>query len=102
MIGWTTVGAEEVAGQLARNAVEAGVAACVQIDGPIQSFYEWKGKIEVEREWRLVFKFAANRAEALEAWIEANHPYETPQWVACRADRVAPAYARWVLGAVDD
>ncbi|MCC5840473.1 MAG: divalent-cation tolerance protein CutA [Opitutales bacterium] len=97
-IAWTTVDSAETAALLARRAVDAGVAACVQVDGPVRSFYKWQGKAETGDEWRLVFKVAGEGIESLEIWLKANHPYETPQWLACRADRVDAAYALWVKG----
>ena len=97
MIGWTTVDSEGAAEVLARGAVDAGLAACAQVDGPVRSFYEWKGKVCDDREWRVPFKFAEARAGALESWLGGAHAYDTPQWVVCRADRVAEAYRKWVL-----
>jgi periplasmic divalent cation tolerance protein len=42
----TTVDSEVAAAELARSAVEARVAACGQVVGPIKSVYRWQGKIE--------------------------------------------------------
>jgi periplasmic divalent cation tolerance protein len=94
-IAWTTVDAADTAENLARRAVEAGLAACVQVDGPVRSFYHWQGKLEANDEWRLVFKVTAERMERLETWLKTHHPYETPQWIACRADHVSADYACW-------
>ena len=44
--------AETCAGYL----VEHSLAACVQIDGPIRSVYQWKGSIENDQEFRLLIK----------------------------------------------
>lgn len=98
-IGWTTVDSEAAAQRLARGLVEAELAACVQIDAGVESVYRWKDNIESEREWRLMVKFAAARSGELLAYLEANHPYDVPEWVTVRAEAVAPAYLKWVLGA---
>lgn len=98
MVGWTTLDSADSAETLARGAVDAGVAACAQVEGPLRSFYVWKGGVCDDPEWRVTFKFAEARAEALEVWLRGAHPYDTPQWVACRADRVADDYRRWALG----
>ena len=97
-IGWTTVGSEGAAEQLAKALVEAGLAACVQIESGVVSLYQWEGKHCRESEWRLMVKFAAAKGEALEAYLIGAHPYATPEWVVVRAEAVAPAYLRWVLG----
>lgn len=102
MVGWTTVDSAEAASAIARGVVEEGLAACAQVDGPLRSFYEWKGRVCDDAEWRVTIKFPARRAGALEAWLFRAHPYETPQWVACRAERVAEAYRNWILEQCDD
>ena len=98
LIGWTTVDSEAAARRLANGLVESGLAACVQIDAGVESVYRWKGKVQSEREWRLMAKFAAARSTELLAYLEAQHPYDVPEWVVVRAEQVAPAYLKWALG----
>lgn len=98
LIGWTTVNSEAAAQRLANGLVESGLAACVQIDAGVESVYWWEGKVQSEREWRLMVKFPADRSTELLAYIEANHPYDVPEWVVVRAEQVAPAYLKWALG----
>ncbi|MFQ3225640.1 MAG: periplasmic divalent cation tolerance protein [Lentimonas sp.] len=98
LIGWTTVGSEAVAQQLAHGLVASGFAACVQIDAGVISVYRWEGAVQSDAEWRLMVKFAASQSEAVAAYIDEHHPYDVPQWVAVRAEHVAPAYLKWALG----
>ena len=97
-VAWTTVGSEAEAAVLASLLVEEGLAACVQIDGPVRSFYRWRGKTESATECRLWIKCTVERIGAVEARVREAHPYEVPQWVALLADRVDPEYARWAHG----
>ena len=97
MVGWTTTGSQEEAQQLARGLVGAGLAACVQVSGPITSVYRWEGKIETGEEFRVAVKFRADRSADVEAWIAGNHGYDTPQWVAVRVEAAAEKYLKWVL-----
>jgi len=92
----TTLDSAEAAERLARAALEARVAACAQIEGPIQSMYWWKGTLESAREWRCTFKTAAGRYEALEALILRTHPYETPEILAYPVARGAADYLSWL------
>jgi periplasmic divalent cation tolerance protein len=98
LIGWTTVDSEAAAQKLATGLVESGLVACVQIDAGVESVYRWEGKVQSEREWRLMVKFAAARRSEVLAYIEANHPYDVPEWVVVRSEQVAPAYLKWALG----
>jgi len=94
-IGWTTVPNEEDDEKLAREAVDARLAACVQIEGPIRSFYRWESEVTISKEYRLTIKFLAENTEKIEAWINQNHPYDIPEWLTVSADRVHPAYKKW-------
>jgi periplasmic divalent cation tolerance protein len=95
MIAWTTVEKKEDAERMAAEAVRLGLAACVQIDGPIVSHFKWQGRNERSEEFRLCFKFAPAALAPLETWVLAHHPYENPEWIAVRAERAAEKYLSW-------
>ncbi|MGA5870493.1 divalent cation tolerance protein CutA [Streptomyces cinereoruber] len=92
----TTTDARAKADALARGAVEARLAACAQIAGPVTSVYHWRGAIESTEEWEVVLKTTEARYPALEAHLLAAHDYETPEILATRVARVSEGYARWV------
>jgi periplasmic divalent cation tolerance protein len=98
LLAWTTVATPDDATRLARGAVDARLAACVQVEGPIMSHYRWEGRIESAPEYRLMFKFLPEQAAGLEAWIRARHPYATPEWVVVRAEHVSEKYLSWARG----
>ena len=79
----------------ARHLVEHRSAACVQIDGPIRSVYQWKGDIATDEEFRLVAKTSPQSLEGCVASLKENHPYELPEIVVFHAHASA-AYASWV------
>jgi len=91
----TTVGTRADAEALARALVEAGLAACAQIT-EIASIYRWRGQVQHEPEFRILFKTVAPRYAELEAAIRERHPYELPAIHAiATVDSFAP-YAEWV------
>lgn len=92
----TTTDAREAAAGLARGAVDARVAACGQVVGPIQSIYRWQGRVETTEEWYVVFKTTAARYPALEAHVRAHHTYEVPEIVATPIVDGDPGYLAWV------
>ncbi len=91
----TTVATRADADRLAAEVVALGFAACVQIDGPITSHYRWEGRAERAEEFRLTFKCLPARLTALEAHVLAHHPYDTPEWIVVRAERVGEKYLSW-------
>ena len=96
-VAWTTTSTQDEADRLARGAVEARLAACAQIDGPITSYYHWEGKMEQAEEFRIWFKCLPGNASALSAWVHSNHPDQTPQWIEVSAENVGEKYLSWAL-----
>lgn len=95
-IGWTTVEKEQDAQSLAKGLIDSGLAACVQIDGPITSYYSWKEKVEYSKEYRVTVKFCKSVAKKVEAWVQNNNPYELPQWIVVESTEVSESYLSWV------
>lgn len=94
----TTVGLMEKAEQIADALVVRGLAACVNIVGPIRSIYRWKGAIEREQEYLLLIKTTTERAAELDAAFAELHAYELPERVELAIDGGSVAYLEW-LGA---
>lgn len=94
-LAFTTVAARSDADRLATSVIDARLAACVQIEGPVQSIFRWQGKVERADEFRLVFKCLPAQFDALERHVLAAHPYATPEWIAVRAETVGEKYLSW-------
>jgi len=92
---WTSVAKKADAERLANDAITLGLAACVQIDGPLLSVYRWKGQVERDEEFRLCFKCLPQQLSALEQHVLAHHPYKTPEWLVVRAEQVGEKYLSW-------
>ena len=87
---------DEVAARLARGLVEAGLAACVNRLSAVRSVYAWQGKIEEDEEVLLIVKTLERLLEPLATWLQAEHPYETPECVALEPTQITRSYARWL------
>ena len=81
---------------LAEGAVESRLAACVNIIPGVVSVYRWKGRVHRDAESLLVIKTTAPRLKALERWIKARHPYETPEFVVLTVTAGSKEYLRWL------
>ena len=95
----TTVGSRRDADALARVIVERRLAACVQVEQGLQSFYRWEGQLCEDAEVRLVIKTLPACEAALQALFVELHPYEVPQFLSVRM-RASPAYANWTRAEV--
>lgn len=85
------------AGELAEGIVEARLASCVNLVPEIVSVYRWRGKVRKDAESLLVIKTVAARLKALEAWVKARHPYETPEFLVLPVAGGSREYLKWLL-----
>jgi periplasmic divalent cation tolerance protein len=92
----TTTGTRDEAQRIAAALVERRLAACAQVQGPIQSTYWWRGKVESAEEWRCVAKTRWQLFEQVETAIRQLHSYETPEILAVRVEAGSSAYLQWV------
>ncbi len=88
---------EACAQAIAQALVSEGLAACVNIAGPMQSVYRWRGEVVNATEVALVIKTAASRFPEMAARLKALHPHEVPEIMAVRPAMALPAYAAWVV-----
>ncbi len=92
---FTTVETRDQALALARAAVDAKVAACVQIIGPITSVYRWEGRIEEAQEFLLLMKTPQDALASLMDFVRSRHPYDTPELTAVESTGVDERYLAW-------
>jgi periplasmic divalent cation tolerance protein len=92
----TTVDSAEVAAQLSQMAVEARLAACGQVSGPITSTFWWDGALDTAPEWTVVFKTTDDALPALLDHLRANHPYDVPEILVTPVVGGNPDYLAWV------
>jgi periplasmic divalent cation tolerance protein len=93
---FTTVGTKAKANKFALSLVKAKLAACVQIVGPIQSIYMWKGKIEKAKEYLCIIKTKAELFSSLEQAVLKIHPYEVPEILALPVSQGNRHYLSWL------
>jgi periplasmic divalent cation tolerance protein len=81
---------------LAKDLVESGLAACVNLVPNLTSVYRWQGQIQSDDECLMIIKTSEGSISALREWILKRHPYELPELVAVPVADGLPAYLQWV------
>ncbi len=92
----TTAGSREEAKKIAGALVERKLAACVNIVGPIDSVYRWKGAVESAQEWLLVIKTTATQFERVRDAIRELHSYELPECIVLAIEDGSAEYLEWI------
>lgn len=96
----TTTDSADEAERLARVLVDARLAACVQIAGPVRSVFRWEGAVSVEPEWQLWLKTDAPRVDDLTARLVAEHTYDVPEVLVLPVVSGHGPYVTWVTSEV--
>jgi periplasmic divalent cation tolerance protein len=92
----TTTDSRAEAMELGRSAVQARLAACAQVAGPVASTYWWEGGIERAEEWLVLLKLPATRFSELAAFITERHSYDEPEIVAIPIVAGSATYLSWI------
>lgn len=92
----TTIETQDDARRIAGALVEARLAACVQVRGPIHSTYRWRGRIETAQEWQCAIKTRRELFGSVEKTIRQMHPYEVPEILAVEIVELSAAYGAWL------
>jgi periplasmic divalent cation tolerance protein len=85
----------KTARSLARVALEARAAACVNLVRGVESHYWWKGKIDHGSEVLMLLKTDRARLAALERLMVSHHPYDTPEFIVVKPSGGNERYLRW-------
>jgi periplasmic divalent cation tolerance protein len=91
-----TVGDEPEGAALARALVEAKLAACGNVVGPIRSIYRWQDAVHDAGEYLVLLKARRADLETLERRVRELHSYDVPEVLALPVVGGSAAYLAWV------
>jgi periplasmic divalent cation tolerance protein len=97
---YMTAGSEAEARRLGRELLDARLAACINILGPIHSLYRWKDELQDDQEVALIAKTVTGRLPQLVEKVTAVHSYDCPCVVSLPVSGGNPEFLEWVAGEV--
>jgi periplasmic divalent cation tolerance protein len=92
----TTTDSRAEAIELGRAAVEARLAACAQVAGPVASTYWWEGEMERAEEWLVLLKLPADKYADLASLLANLHSYDEPEIIATPIAAGSAGYLGWI------
>lgn len=92
---YTTTGSEDEAEKISNKLLERRLVACANIF-PIRSMYWWKGEIEKEQEFAIIFKTRTELLDEAMAAIKELHSYEVPCLMCYEYTRGDRDYLNWI------
>lgn len=96
VVALTTLGNPGQAKALVRRLVDERVIACGTIVPRATSVYRWHGQVTEEEEVVVLLKTAKSRWPALQAAVQAQHPYEVPELLALPVTAGLDRYLEWM------
>lgn len=93
----TNCGSDAEARAIGRAAVDAGLAACANIHGPITAIYRWQGAIAEDPEWVVYLKTTDAAVEALEHLVKERHSYDLPAFLVLPIGGGEQHYLAWLV-----
>ena len=96
LIVLTTIGNAEQGRRIARELVEARLAACVTCFPGLVSVYRWSRRVEEDGEMLLMMKTTGERVEELKAHLLRVHPYEIPEFLVLPVRDGGEPFLRWL------
>ncbi len=91
----TTCENKEQARNLGRGLVENKFAACIQLI-PIESMYQWEGKMVEAEETLLLVKTKTELFLEVEKYIISHHSYSTPEIISLPIEKGFEKYLNWI------
>jgi periplasmic divalent cation tolerance protein len=84
--------------KIARALLEECLVACVNVFGPVSSYFHWEGKIDLAEEYLLIMKTEDRLFVDLERCVRALHSYEVPEILAVPIVGGCQRYFDWMIG----
>jgi periplasmic divalent cation tolerance protein len=92
-----TCGTLTEARRIARKVVGQRLAACANIIlSPVESYFNWKGKLDKAREYLLIIKTSSARLAELESAVKHLHSYDLPEFIALPIASGSRDYLDWL------
>ncbi len=92
---YSTTESKEDAITIGRNLVESNLVACANYF-PVNSIYQWKGKIEESSEYMIILKTIGENIDVVKERILEIHSYECPEIIVVKLDGGSEDYLNWI------
>ncbi|MGR3310659.1 MAG: divalent-cation tolerance protein CutA [Candidatus Brocadiales bacterium] len=96
IIIFVTTSSVEEAQKIGHALVEERLAACTNIISPIQSIFNWEGKVSDEREALLMAKTKGSLFNDIVVRVKQLHSYTVPEIIAIPIAYGSQDYLDWI------
>ncbi len=83
--------------EISKTLLSKKLAACINLIPNCTSYFNWKGKLNKNKESLLLIKTTKKNENAIFNIIGKMHTYKTPEIISLSVDNVASDYSKWLL-----
>jgi len=95
---YVTIDSKLEAERFARILLEERLVACVNVVGPVSSFFHWEGRVDFVEEYLMIMKTSVGLFGVLEERVRSLHSYSVPEVVAVPVVEGSKDYFGWLAG----
>ena len=88
--------------KIGQGLLKAKLAACVNIQEGLESFFWWQGKMDSGKETLLIVKTKQNIFEKLVLKVKVLHTYSNPEIIALPIVKGSSNYLKWIDESLKD
>ncbi|MBI2559607.1 MAG: divalent-cation tolerance protein CutA [Planctomycetes bacterium] len=96
IIIFVTASSVEEGQKIGRTLVEERLVACINIVSPIQSIFQWQGRVSDEREALLIAKTKSALFNDIVVRVKKLHSYKVPEIIAVPIVDGSQDYLNWI------
>jgi len=95
-----TTATKREAQEIAQNLLEKQLIACANICGPVESRFQWQGRIEKAEEFMVLMKSDQQLFPKLARAAKKMHSYEVPEILAVPIIKGFQPYMKWLTASL--
>ena len=76
--------------------IESKLAACIHELSPMNSYYSWKNKLNMDNEYLVLIKTIDQNFHAIEKLLLEKHPYDVPEIISISISSASQSYLEWL------
>ncbi|MBY0293373.1 MAG: divalent-cation tolerance protein CutA [Alphaproteobacteria bacterium] len=92
---YTTFSTEEDALHISQKLLETHLVACMNLLGPMRSFYFWEGRLKESREVAVLLKTIPEKVPEVMSQLQKLHPYDIPVILEIPISRANEIFQTW-------
>ena len=97
----TTSNQKDILRYISKTLILKNLSRCIHILDNMESFYIWKGNLEIENENLLLIKCHERHVNAIRDLILEVHNYDNPEIISCNFDIISSKYKNWFNKNID-